>query len=65
MKELRQGLVLQGFLMLFLSILGLGKKTRVIPQKQAILYGILGLASIAASGYVKSDYKIQLMKPNK
>lgn len=62
MKELKQGLVLQGLLMLLLALFGLLKKNKFIPQKQALLYGMLGFASMAASAYVSKDVKLQLKK---
>ena len=65
MKELKNGLAIQGLLMLFLAILGLAKKNKFLRQKQAVLYGILGFASIAASGYINKDYKFELKKRKK
>lgn len=59
MKDIKKALAVQGMLMLLMSLLGFYKKTKVFSRKESFLFGILGLMSMQASGFVKTELKIE------
>lgn len=54
MKELKKALAIQGLLMLAVALLGFSRKNRFLNRKESFLFGLLGLTSLEASGFLKS-----------
>ncbi|HZK09874.1 MAG TPA: hypothetical protein VFD08_02270 [Clostridia bacterium] len=62
MKEIKRALAIQGALMLLISIFAYTQKPKSLSQKQAFVFGTLGLMSLEASHFLKSDITIRRKK---
>lgn len=62
MKDMKKALAVQGILMLLISLIGFFKKTKVLSQRESFLFGVLGLISLQASGFVNKEFKINFKK---
>lgn len=59
MKSLKKVLAFQGGLMVFLAVLGLAKKNKLLKSREAMIMGSLGLLFIQASGLIDITQKIE------
>lgn len=59
MKSLKKVLAFQGGLMVFLAVLGLAKKNKLLKSREAMIMGSLGLLFIQASGLINITLKIE------
>lgn len=59
MKSLKKVLAIQGGLMVFLAVLGLAKKNKLLKSREAMIMGSLGLLFIQASGLIDITQKIE------